>query len=63
MFAGISYVEHLQLVHGISDDKIIGLEGSDRSIVKIIDSNECLLHLDEFEPVPVHFGGGNGYFL
>uniref|UniRef100_A0A1I7UCI1 BRCA2 n=1 Tax=Caenorhabditis tropicalis TaxID=1561998 RepID=A0A1I7UCI1_9PELO len=49
------YVEHIQAELGIPDSKIIGLEGSNLSIAKIIDSNECLLQLENFTPIPVDF--------
>ncbi|EGT33159.1 hypothetical protein CAEBREN_23242 [Caenorhabditis brenneri] len=38
---------------GISDNRVIGLECSNLSIAKIIDSNECLVQLENFHPIPV----------
>ncbi|CAI2337458.1 unnamed protein product [Caenorhabditis sp. 36 PRJEB53466] len=49
------YVDHLQLELGIPDKKVFGIERSDGSVAKIIDSNECLLHLESFQPIPVDF--------
>ncbi|KAF1765203.1 hypothetical protein GCK72_005155 [Caenorhabditis remanei] len=54
-FDHVAYVEHLQDELGIPDDKVIGLECSNSNIVKIIDSNECLMHLAEFHPIAVDF--------
>lgn len=55
VFDGAVYVERLQKELGIPDNKMIGLEGSDGSIAKIVDSNECLMHLEQFQPIPVDF--------
>ncbi|PIC44082.1 hypothetical protein B9Z55_004575 [Caenorhabditis nigoni] len=54
-FDNTAYVEHLQVELGIPDSKVIGLECSNMSIAKIIDSNECLMKLESFVPVPVDF--------
>ncbi|EGT56368.1 hypothetical protein CAEBREN_23835 [Caenorhabditis brenneri] len=52
-FDNTAYVEHLQEELGISDNRVIGLECSNLSIAKIIDSNECLVQLENFHPIPV----------
>ncbi|EFO85650.1 hypothetical protein CRE_02007 [Caenorhabditis remanei] len=54
-FNNSAYVEQLQLELGIPDKKVIGLESSNSSIVKIVDSNECLVKLEKFQPVAVDF--------
>lgn len=54
-FDTTAYVERLQAELGIPDSKVIGLECSNFSNAKIIDSIECLHQLDKFQPIPVDF--------
>ncbi|CAI5441204.1 unnamed protein product [Caenorhabditis angaria] len=47
--------EKIQQNLDISDERIFGIEKSDGSIAKCVDSIECLVKLNDYQPIPLDF--------